>query len=88
MPSEHVPFEHDDLAPVPASHNRAVLSDDAVTTRVPSGEKAADPTTRSCPLNTAITAPLPASHKRAVLSHDEVTTSLPSGKRRRVTPLA
>jgi len=36
-------------APVLASHNRAVLSTDAVTTRLPSGLNAAHITTAECP---------------------------------------
>ena len=51
-----------------ASHSRAVLSDEAVTTRCPSGLNAADKTWPSWPLRTARLLPVAASHSRAVLS--------------------
>jgi hypothetical protein len=56
-----------------------VLSSDAVTTRLPSGLKAALFTVRVWPLRTAASVPVSASHSRAVLSSDAVTTRLPSG---------
>ena len=49
-------------APVAASHTRAVLSEEAVTIRVPSGEKAALCTETSWPLRVAMAAPVAASH--------------------------
>ena len=49
------------LGIVPASHSRAVLSSEAVTTRVPSGEKAALRTPLSWPRRTAISLPAAAS---------------------------
>jgi hypothetical protein len=45
---------------------RAVLSEDAVTTRVPSGEKAAALTDSECPVRTWRDAPVEASQMRAV----------------------
>ena len=66
-------------APVAASHTRAVLSSDAVTTRVPSGLNAALQTGPSCCKGLPIGAPVAASHTRAVLSSDAVTTRAPSG---------
>src|SRR5271165_4094883 len=67
--------------PVAASHSRAVLSSEAVTTRVPSGEKAALETQSSWPRRTAISLPVAASHSRAVLSPEAVTTRVPSGEK-------
>jgi hypothetical protein len=64
--------------PAAASHSRAVLSRDAVMTRVPSGEKAALKTALSWPRRTAMSLPAAASHSRAVLSHEAVTTRVPS----------
>ena len=52
---------------------RAVLSHDAVTTRDPSGLKAAECTLPSCPRRTAISLALAESQMRAVLSDDAVT---------------
>jgi hypothetical protein len=51
--------------PVSASHSRAVLSADAVTTRLPSGLKAALHTRFVWPLRTAASLPVSASHSRA-----------------------
>jgi hypothetical protein len=50
-----------------------------VTTRVPSGLKAAELTVLSCALSAASSRPDAASHSRAVLSSDAVTTRVPSG---------
>src|SRR5580693_1809038 len=62
------------------SHIRAVLSSDAVTTRLPSGLKAALNTLSSWPLSgSTIGWPVAASHIRAVLSQEAVTMRLPSG---------
>src|SRR5215470_13383471 len=58
---------------------RAVLSTDAVTTRVPSGLNAADLTSSSCPRRTLISFPVIASQIRAVLSADAVTMRFPPG---------
>ena len=58
---------------------RAVLSYDAVTMRAPSGLKAADVTSSSCPRRTVISLPVAASQMRAVLSNDAVTMRAPSG---------
>ena len=55
-------------APVAASHTRAVLSADAVTTRAPSGLNVALWTISSCCNGLPIGAPVAASHTRAVLS--------------------
>ena len=53
----------------PASHSRAVLSQDAVTMRLPSGLNAALATTSSWPLSGSPTSlPVAASQIRAVLS--------------------
>jgi len=68
-------------APVAVAHSRAVLSLEAVTTCVPSGEKIALKTRFSWPLRTAIDAPVAASHSRAVLSLEAVTTCVPSGEK-------
>src|SRR6516162_6955868 len=58
---------------------RAVLSDNAVTMRDPSGLKAAEFTKSSWPRRTTISLPLAASQMRAVLSDDAVTMRDPSG---------
>src|SRR2546421_2109775 len=61
-------------------HNRAVLSTDAVTMRLPSGLNAALKTVSSWPLRgSLIGLPVSASHSSAVLSVDAVTMRLPSG---------
>ena len=66
--------------PLRASHTRAVLSAEAVTTRVPSGlncggdDRALMPQRRAERL-----ARCAASHTRAVLSPEAVTTRVPSG---------
>ena len=73
--------------PVAASHSRAVLSAEAVTTRAPSGEKAALRTTSSWPRRTAICLPVAASHSRAVLSAEAVTTRVPSGEKAALSDL-
>jgi hypothetical protein len=52
---------------------------DAVTTRDPSGLKAAENTESSWPRRTAISFVVAASQMRAVLSHDAVTMRDPSG---------
>jgi hypothetical protein len=72
--------------PVAASHRRAVLSSEQVSTDLPSGLKAKDNRTAlSCPVKARIAFPVAASHRRAVLSHDPVSTRAPSGlKPRRV----
>src|ERR1700689_58914 len=57
---------------------RAVVSADAVTTRVPSGLNVAPYTGPSWPLSTAIVASVAASQTRAVLSMEAVTIRLPS----------
>src|SRR5262245_40039686 len=61
------------------SHSRAVPSDDAATTRRPSGLNAALHTTPSWPLSTPISLRPSTSHSRAVPSDDAVTTRRPSG---------
>jgi hypothetical protein len=66
-------------APVLASHTRAVLSHEAVTTRPPSGLNAALFIQNLCPDSVAVTAPVCAFHTRAVPSQDDVTTLAPSG---------
>ena len=60
--------------PLSASHTRAVSSSDAVTTRLPSGLKAADLTGLLCAIGSPTGLPLSASHMRAVVSEDAVTT--------------
>ncbi len=67
------------VLPESASHNRAVLSSDAVTTRLPSGLNAAELTGPVCPWRVAMVLPESASQTRAVLSAEAVTTRLPSG---------
>ena len=59
---------------------RAVLSTEAVTMRLPSGEYAADSTQPWWPLRTVSEAPLAASQIRAVLSNEAVTIRVPSGE--------
>jgi hypothetical protein len=58
---------------------RAVLSRAVVTTRIPSGLKAAEVTSLSWPRRTAISLAVAASQIRAVLSYDAVTMRFPSG---------
>src|SRR5262249_36381332 len=58
---------------------RAVLSDDAVTMRDPSGLKAAEFTALSWPRRTAISFAVAASQMRAILSDEAVTMRDPSG---------
>ena len=65
--------------PESASQTRAVLSPEAVTTRLPSGLNAAEWTGSVCPWREARVLPESASQTRAVLSHEAVTTRLPSG---------
>ncbi len=65
----------------PTSHTRAVLSLAAVTTRRPSGEKAAAFTQPLCPRRAPTSRPVAASHTRAVLSLLAVTTICPSGEK-------
>src|SRR5258706_190512 len=64
--------------PLSASQMRA-QSEDAVTTRLPSGMKPALCTPYAWPLSSAISVPPSAFQMRAVLSADAVTTRLPSG---------
>ena len=65
--------------PLSASHSRAVLSQDAVTMRLPSGLNAALDTVSPWPSSASpIGLPVSASHSRAVLSADAVTIRLPS----------
>ena len=64
--------------PLRASHTRAVLSSEAVTTRVPSALKLAERTHSSCLRGSVRGWPLRASHTRAVLSKEAVTTRVPS----------
>ena len=71
--------EDADRVPVAASQTRAVLSEDAVTMRDPSGLKAAYVIPPSWPLRTPIAVPVAASQTRAVLSEDAVTMRDPSG---------
>ena len=59
--------EDRDRLAVATSQTRAVLSYEAVTTRAPSGEKAALWTRPSWPLRTAIALPVAASQTRAVI---------------------
>ena len=63
--------------PLFASQIRAVLSPEAVTTRVPSGENAAPTTVASC-LRRTSSRPFSTSQIRAVWSADAVTTRVPS----------
>ena len=66
--------------PARASHTRAVLSSEAVTTRVPSGLNCGgvDPALMRAGARPAA-ARSGASHTRAVLSPEAVTTRVPSG---------
>jgi hypothetical protein len=52
--------------PVEASHSRAVLSPDPVSTCAPSGLKATDETEYLCPWKARSSFPVAASHRRAV----------------------
>jgi hypothetical protein len=65
--------------PLAESQMRAVLSRDAVTTRFPSGLKAADQTMSSCPRRTMLSFSVAASQTCTVLSTDAVTMRFPSG---------
>ena len=65
--------------PESASQTRAVLSNEAVMTRLPSGLNAAELTHSVCPSREARVLPESASQTRAVLSCEAVTTRLPSG---------
>ena len=65
--------------PESASQTRAVVSPEAVTTRLPSGLNAAEETGAVCPWREARVLPESASQTRAVLSSEAVTTRLPSG---------
>ncbi len=56
----------------------AVLSALAVTTRVPSGLKAAEKTAPSCRIGSPSGLPVAASHSRAVMSELAVSTRVPS----------
>jgi hypothetical protein len=65
-------------------HSRAVLSEDAVTMRWPSGLNAALNTRSAWPVSgSPIGLPVAASHSRVVASEDAVTMRLPSGGRQR-----
>ena len=75
-----MPFEGDEARLSPRrSHTRAVLSSDAVTTRVPSGLNAAEMTGSYALRGRRSSAGRRESHTRAVLSSDAVTTCVPSG---------
>ena len=65
--------------PLAASQTRAVPSSLAVTTRAPSGLKAAETTESVWPRRSASSLPLAASQMRAVPSRLAVTTRVPSG---------
>ena len=65
--------------PESASQTCAVLSNEAVTIRLPSGLNAAEETQPVCPWREARVLPESASQTRAVLSSEAVTTRLPSG---------
>ncbi len=65
--------------PLAASQMRAVPSSLAVTTRVPSGLKAAEATALVWPRRSVSSLPLAASQMRAVPSSLAVTTRVPSG---------
>ena len=52
-----------------------------MTTRVPSGENAAQLIRASCPRRKAISLPVAASHSHAVLSSEAVMTRVPSGEK-------
>jgi hypothetical protein len=65
--------------PVATFQIRAVWSQEAVTTRVPSGLKAAAKTPSVCPVRVATGWPVAAFQIRAVWSQDAVTTRVPSG---------
>jgi hypothetical protein len=66
-------------SPVLASHTRAVLSEEAVTMRNPSGLNTALRTGPLCSLRILSGSPLLASQILAVLSSEAVTTRVPSG---------
>src|SRR5215510_11345256 len=65
--------------PLTASHSRAVLSTEAVTTRWPSGLNCAETTPSAWIIGVPTDLPVIASQSRAVLSSEAVTTSRPSG---------
>jgi len=75
-----MPREYTSWAPVAASQTRAILSNEAVTMRLPLGENSAEITRSPCPDSTASWAPVTASQMRTVLSSDAVTMRLPSGE--------
>ena len=74
-----VPLEGARSLPESASQTRAVVSYEAVTTRLPSGLNAAELTGWVCPWRVARGLPESASQTCAVLSPEAVTTRLPSG---------
>ena len=73
-----MPLQCRDLSPPAASQMRAVVSSEAVTTRVPSGLKAARFTAPRA-LQDHDLMPVGASQMRAVASSEAVTTRVPSG---------
>jgi len=73
------PWRKARVLPDSASQTRAVVSAEAVRTRLPSGLNAAEESRSLCPWREARVLPEPASQTRAVVSHEAVTTRLPSG---------
>ncbi len=67
--------------PVSRSHIRAVLSQDPVASREPSGEKETELTTPGCPVRVMMVFPDLKSHIRAVLYLDPVAIREPSGEK-------
>ena len=69
--------------PEAASQRRIVLSYEAESSRVPSGEKAQDATALVCPSRLRRQLPEAASQRRIVLSSEAESSRVPSGERRR-----
>ena len=75
--------------PEAASQRRMVLSDEAESSRVPSGEKAQDVTALECPSRLRRQLPEAASQRRIVLSNEAESSRVPSGEKAQdVTPSA
>ena len=67
--------------PEAASQRRIVLSYEAESSRVPSGEKAQDVTALQCPWSVRRQLPEAASQRRIVLSYEAESSRVPSGEK-------
>ena len=67
--------------PEAASQRRIVLSYEAESSRVPSGEKAQDVTALECPWSVRRQLPEAASQRRIVLSDEAESSRVPSGEK-------